>query len=265
MAVDGHVHFHRVFDRARFLAAAATNLRAALDGTAAAVRGPGLLLLVENPDDDFFDRCRGAAGRNMDGWLVDPTGEACSLALSRERDRLVLVAGRQIATREGLEVLAVGTLKRFPRDLPFRAAVDAALEAAGIAIVPWGFGKWTRFRGALVGELVASADPSRVFLGDNGGRPAAGPEPRLFAEARARGIRILPGSDPLPFHREATKVGRYGFYLDLEPGPAPAAALKHRLRDPAVRPRPFGRREGLVAFLRAQTAMQLRKRAGSGR
>ena len=135
------------------------------------------------------------------------------------------------------------------------------LAAGGLAVLPWGFGKWWGRRGRVLDRFLETADPGRVFLGDNGGRFAGAGEPRQFALARRRSIPILPGSDPLPLAGDAHRVGSYGFVLD---GPLdstrPAAALKARLLALRDQPRGYGRLQPLWHFLANQLGMQWRKR-----
>jgi hypothetical protein len=98
------------------------------------------------------------------------------------------------------------------------------------------------------------------MLGDNGGRPGLMGPPSVFMRARKDNIRILPGSDPLPFKSEAKKAGRLGFALSGDISEDfPASHLKSRLSNGVDIIQPFGVREKLISFLVSQTRMQLRK------
>ncbi len=108
---------------------------------------------------------------------------------------------------------------------------------------------------------MAAGRPGELFLGDESSRPFFWGTPRHFGEARARGLRVLPGTDPLPFPHELGRAGSFGFWAHMAIDPArPAASLKAHLRGPAPEVHPFGRLEGPVLFVRNQIAMQLRKR-----
>ena len=222
----------------------------------------GMLLLTESAGDNFFRWAReAAANRDDDGWTYHRTAEPDSLVVQR-RDgrRLVLVAGRQVVTSESLEVLAVGRDLNCPDGQTIRSTLEQIRRNGALAVIPWGFGKWWFGRGRIVRLLLESSDPKDLFLGDNGGRPRIGVRPALFARAEARGIRILPGSDPLPFAWQAASVGSYGFALDLPLDLArPAEQLRARLFDQDVTISPFGRRERLLPFAWCQLAMQIRK------
>ena len=100
-------------------------------------------------------------------------------------------------------------------------------------------------------------------LGDNGGRLRHGRRPPLFERAERRGIRVLPGSDPLPFPHHQVRAGSYGVRLAATLDAArPGRDLYRALVDETVEWAPFGQREGLLPFLRNQVAMQFRKRFG---
>lgn len=283
LLVDGHAHFHPRFSAAGFLDAAARNLRRRAsaddepDGLAR--RGVRLCLMLADPAGRDSLRALSAGLGDVARWEVRDTAEHVSrLALGEESGPIGLIAGRQVATEEGLEVLALATDAEIPGGRSARETVDASLAAGAVTVVPWGFGKWWFRRGRVVRRLVESVDHPLFFLGDNGGRPRTAPEPSLFRAARRRGTAVLAGSDPLPFSREEERVGSYGFVLpgrraddaDRRVGPpdgpggdaAPAAALRARLERLAGPPPTFGRRVGLGRFAVHQTAMQLVKGRG---
>jgi hypothetical protein len=260
--VDAHVHVHRCFDERTFFDSALANFRAA-GGECVGGLGPaGCLLLTESAGEDVFLglRVRACSGNGV--WRFRPTEEDCSLIACREPEgSLVVVAGRQIVSAERIEVLALGTSAIPPDGEPLARTLAAVRAAGALPVLPWGFGKWLGRRGRLIAQLIAEARPGELFLGDNGGRPEGSARPRLFAAAEARGIAVLPGSDPLPFPQEVVKVARYGFAL---PGPLdaarPFAALRRMLAGLAASPAPFGRLERWHSFVHRQVAMQLGKR-----
>ncbi len=270
--VDAHVHLHACFSPARFFDAALANLRAGAipNGTGGAVAG--CLLFTESHGVNAFAelRRRAAAGNeppegdDYGEWAFEATGEDNSLWATRagnSPDRLLLVAGRQLVTREALEVLALGCTAELDDGMELRGAINATSAAGAVPVIPWGFGKWWGRRGALLATLIDDTDAQpRYFLGDNGGRAAVLPRPALFRRAAQRGVCILPGSDPLPFAAQVSRPGRCGVRLgiDLDEGQPAAGVLEalHRLdRQPAI----FGSYESLPGFVRSQVAMQLRK------
>ncbi len=267
--VDAHVHFHSCFDREDFFENALGNVRTAAAGLGFDPGAVGCLLFTESAGERYFQRFRALAGQapSACGWQFRPTGEAESLiAGCGGRDRLILIAGRQIVTAEGLEVLAIGCDTAIPDGGALPDVVASVRAAGGLPVLPWGFGKWWLGRGrVLAGFLDRPEEPGRgappVFLGDNGGRLERSLRPAWFGRAEARGIAVLPGSDPLPFVDQVRKVAGYGFVLDgALDRDRPAAGLKALIAGLAASPRPYGRLESLPGFVRSQIKMQIVKR-----
>ena len=174
---------------------------------------------------------------------------------------LVVIAGRQIATSEGLEVLALGTDEVFTDGLPLGDVVDQAREAGALPVIPWGLGKWWGKRGAILNRYLGSARGQEIFLGDSGGRPALWREPAQCALAHRSGIPILRGSDPLPMPSEAWRPGSYGFRFDASMEPDfPCRSVKAAVRARGFSPLPSGRGEKSHRFVRNQLRMQILKR-----
>jgi hypothetical protein len=257
--VDAHVHIYPGYDLDRLMANAAANVAAG--ARALAVREPPLcyLLLSETASDNAFDRLRALAGQpRPGGWRVETTAEAEALRIEPAMgDPLIVVAGRQIRTDHGLEVLALATTAVFPDDRPLEESVARALDASPLVVLPWGFLKWTGRRGAMIETLLRG--DVRLDVGDSRGRPASAREPRAFVVARQAGGRVLPGSDPLPLPQAERDVAGYGFVLR---GPVelqtPAASLHGLLAAHAGDPPTYGRRVGALC-MRDQLALRLRR------
>lgn len=217
------------------------------------------MLFTESARDDAFDALE--ASRDFGGWWVAPTAERESLRLVREGgDRLTIISGFQVATREGLEVLAIGTRQRVNDRLSFVDSLRAVQDSGATAVIPWGFGKWSLGRGRIVRDALRNAQPGDFVLGDNGGRPQIG-EPKLLREGRERGFQIWPGTDPLPFPSASGRAGAYGFVLgDMPDDDMPAAAIRARAASNHATPARFGRGSNVFEFAVSQVRMQLRKR-----
>lgn len=258
--VDGHVHLYPRFPLVPFLEGAHRNLRRAVG----CLPGEwlGVLCLSQSPGEGAFERLErhGRTGEAPGPWSVSTTAEDTSLEiLSDDGARLIVIAGRQIRTRERLEVLAIGTRTRFAEDEPLEHVLRAVAEEGAIPIVPWGFGKWVGARKRLVERLIRDPDLPRFFLGDNGNRPGLLGRPGLFALAESHGVLDLPGSDPLPLRGEHHTVGRTGFVLDVAlDRSAPARELKGLLDDRRTPLPGFGRPETTLRFLRNQVALRFR-------
>ncbi len=270
--VDAHVHLHPCYDPDELLQNAYDNL------SAAASRDPAetlpkahFLLLAECAPDECFGALRALAERD-DGsngvsalslrrWSVAPTQETVSVVASRSQQALFIVAGRQIACREGLEVLVLGTTHRFADGRPIRDVLREA-DALGVPrVIPWGPGKWFFGRGRLLNALIEEFRKPTLFLGDEGGRPVFWGYPQHFTHAARRGVRDLPGTDPLPFPHDVHKVGRMGFKIAIDLDPArPGASLLRPLTQAGASLERFATLEPPLRFVRNQIGMQLRKR-----
>ena len=263
LLVDGHVHFYPVFDAGTFLDAAGRNFAAGARNLGLSGVGTGVLCFTESAGAYVFHRFRDGAGRRetLGRWQLLSTGEPRSLLASADDgSRMLLIAGRQIVTVDGLEVLALGAEHAIEDGGSLEGTVAEIREADAVPVIPWGFGKWWFGRGRRIAEFLASPDAKGVHLGDNGGRLRGAPAPRLFDLAHALGHEVLAGSDPLPFAGQQTRAGSYGFLVRGEAtGPRPAATLAATLRALDHQPRTFGHLEGAGAFVTAQVGMQIRK------
>jgi len=270
--VDAHVHIHACYEPDEVLDNACGNL----SRSRKEARPPGnqalFLLMTECAQDDYFDKLRalalpGEAPLNQTAplrlkrWSVMPTSEEISVIARNGSRKLFIVAGRQIACREGLEVLVIGTTSRFPDGLPIRDVLKETDTLGVPRVIPWGPGKWFFRRGRLLNELLQEFRKPTLFLGDEGGRPGFWGYPAHFEQAARLGIRDLPGTDPLPFPHDVKKVGRMGFRVTLDLDEArPAGSLLRVLTEQRAPLERFATLESPLRFVRNQIGMQLRKR-----
>jgi len=259
MLVDAHVHFHSCFSQDVFLEAASDNFRIASQQLALPEEPAGCLALTETSKDHYFRQLQATTKTSTEsGWSVHPTAEDCSLTLCNRGRKIIVIAGRQITTREKLEVLALGYVGEFPDGLLLSETVTRVLKGGSIAVIPWGFGKWWFRRGRVLKEFLKSRNLQDVFLGDNSGRPRLGGRPRLFEVAESKGLFVLPGSDPLPFPHQVKKPGSFGFVLEGEfDDSKPFESLRRLFQQTQAPPRFYGRTDGLAAFSRCQFWMQI--------
>ena len=264
--VDAHVHIYDCFTLQNFLDSALENFRAEAAHSGHLDNFTAVLLLTETASDNWFQTLEEYAQKNRtDGnWTFHPTAETCSIwARSDASMGLFLVAGRQIATSEDLEVLALLTVKQFQDGQSMKQTIQAVKASGAIPVIPWAFGKWMGIRDRVLRDTLAGIDNSELFLGDNSGRPGFLRRPSHFKLAESRGVRVLPGSDPLPFSSECRRIGSFGFWIDKPLNSQyPAREISAILRDPGTGIRPFGELEKPLRFFLNQTRMQFRKHLG---
>lgn len=259
--VDGHVHVHDGFTWDAVVEAALLNFTRA--GALSAARGSagGCLVLTEPAGAEAFCALAAAGRAPVRGWSMEVGDDGCSVVLRREpRDALVIVAGRQIATLERLEVLAVGTVRRLPDGRPIREILAAVTDAEAVPVVPWGLGKWAGARGRIVQSLLDDPALPWFCLGDNGGRARSLPAPALFGRAEAIGRPVIGGSDPLPMRRQVHRIGSYGFLVEDWPETARAGeALVRRIRAMTASPPAFGSLSSMSALIGSQVRLRWRR------
>lgn len=250
--VDAHVHVHPCFSIQTFLDGAARSFRRAASDLGLSGSFTGCLLLAEMAGVRWFQQAR------EEGALLTTEDESSLVAVRDSGERLILVAGRQIATRERLEVLALGRDVDVPDGRSLEETLLKVRQSGALPVLPWGVGKWWGRRGELVAEALARE--GELYLGDNSGRLRLAGMPKLLCVGRERGRIVLPGTDPLPFPHHAGRAGSFGFVLE---GPLdarrPAEDLLRRVRTLRGQPRTYGRGATLPGFLRDQASLQLRQ------
>jgi hypothetical protein len=255
--VDGHVHIYPSYDERTFLSAAVTNLDREAQAIGLPARQAGVLLLTESRNHDFFRRWRTGTGPGA-GWNSVPGADGRSLLVERNGIvRLVVVAGRQLDTTEGLEVHALACSKIFPDVLNLGDTIAAVRDAGAVPALPWGFGKWWGRRRRFIEKHVETA-PGIIFLSDSGLRMRPGLPPRLFRTGRDHHVLTLAGSDPLPMRYQHVRAGSYGFVVDGHLSrDRPGDSMHTLLLGLTAQPLLFGSREGPIAFLRDQLSLRL--------
>ena len=264
--VDAHVHYPAQFGWRAFLEAAFANLDRWVGEVEAPAEFAGCLCFVDQAGGEGPGDLRAAVGAG-ESHLLPPgcelraTAEATASRIVRAQGAsLLLVEGRQIATREGLEVLALSCATPLRDGLELEQTIDASQAAAALTVIPWGFGKWWGARGRLVSVALRSRREQPVYVGDNGNRLESGP-----AAARLEGGAgpVLAGSDPLPLDHHRDRALSYGFRIegDLDPD-RPGVTLRNHVASLRETPPTVGRRTGMARFIGDQLHMQwqLRRR-----
>jgi hypothetical protein len=251
IVADTHVHVYPDYDAPAALRALLRNL-GALAGRppAPAVR---LGFLAEARGCAFFRQARatGLPGAPA-GMTVAPGPDESSLQILLDgQPGGWLFAGRQIVTRERLEVLALTADVAVPDGLPAQETLAAVRADGALPVLSWSPGKWFFKRGRKVREVLAESAPDALLLGDTALRPRLWPLPLLLRFGIRRGFICLAGSDPLPLPGEERWLGAYATAGEAPFDPAqPTASARHFLTHASVRRHPAGQRCRPLPFAR---------------
>ena len=155
------------------------------------------------------------------------------------------MAGRQVVTRERLEVLALLCDTEIADGMPVRDVINAVVACGGVPVLSWAPGKWMLGRYAVVSALLAKEMSNQLLVGDSAVRPQTWREPRLMRLARSRGFTIVSGTDSLPMTGEEKYIGTYCSILGGEFDPLrPSISMKKLLLAGPSRISSAGRRCG---------------------
>lgn len=253
--VDAHVHLHDGFTLNTVHDRACGNM----------MLGPenplGVLMLTEVTGVCPFANMSAHIGN----WTIeDHTEPVTKIASHANGQQLIIISGYQIVTKEDLEVHILGATEPVDGGLSLDDTINRVHQAGAIAVLPWGYGKWSGARVRLIGELAAKPPPfAGIFLADSGVRRAESTRPAVFEQAENAGWSVIAGSDPLPFAVHEQAAGRFGFILNDPVDLArPFASLAAQFLGLTSSPKTFGRLEGTRDFLNLHFRMQLRKRLG---
>lgn len=265
LMIDGHVHIYDCFDLSRFFKTALAYFDHYYNTLYAnGIPHARILLLTEAKNNDFFGQWKKDGGfKNDEGYRFSSTGEDQSLCLEKEgKAKCFVIRGRQIVSRENLEILGIGSDNNIPDGLPSREILDTLIERKLLAILAWGVGKWMFSRGKVIEDLMRSYRSEYVFAGDNSGRPMFWPKPPQFKLADSVHMAMLNGSDPLPFEDETAKPGSFGSTVEgVFDSAKPFLSLKQILTAPGVHERleSYGHRDGVYGFFKRQSKIYIKK------
>ena len=220
VVADMHVHLYACYNLLQAFMAAALNQERLLSQARRRLKLPAdtpcakFLFLTERSDCHFFSDLK--RQRILLPGLEINALEEEQVLLVRGQEELsfCLVAGRQIITKEKLEVLALGTDADIPSGLSAGETISLAVKHAALPVLNWAPGKWWFRRGRVVSALLEQREiyPALAVC-DITLRPQQLPRPRLMKTAAAGGLKVLAGSDPLPLAAEENLIGSYGIAL----------------------------------------------------
>ncbi len=227
---DAHVHLHPCHPPADALRELAAHL-ALLARAAGAPHATCLALLAERAGVHI---CAAACRGELDvaPFTLHPASDCRAVEMRSQEGHSVLwlIPGRQVVTRERLEVLAATVDAKIPDGLPIDDTLSAVRDAGGLPGLPWGVGKWLGERGRIVRRLLDSNVPGRLWLCDSALRPYGWPMPSLLRLARRRGLTVLAGTDVQPRPGDQRFGGRYAaVYAGAFEPAAPLVAVRRML------------------------------------
>ncbi len=262
LLVDAHVHVYDCFDINELLDAALRNFDRAAKKLGLNNKFTGILLLAETSRDNWFRQLSMLGGQAR--WQIEKTPDKTVLQARLLTDNtdtensIYIMAGRQIITAEGLELLALATDSTFEDGLSVTSALNAARKQDAVLVLPWAVGKWLGKRGKLLTALLKAEVRSDLCLGDNSGRPVFWRNPLHFQQAKTYGMRLLPGTDSLPFSNEVNRVGSFGFMIRGKLTNAqPSYDLKQLLRNNALKITVYGQLETPLRFIANQVRLRI--------
>jgi hypothetical protein len=263
---DGHIHIYPAYDINSFLSHALQNLRDLGQQEFGGQDVLYYLLLVERADCHFFQRIEQSHnGHKLDEFVIQKhREELCLHVLDKHtlETRLYLVAGRQINSKEGLEICSIGSPITVQDNRENATKLVELIEdSGGVPTLNWAPGKWMFGRKTPVLDTINSSTPLSLFIGDTSMRPTFWPTPGLMKYAAQQGFRSIAGSDPLPFRGEEKQAGTFAFYVKGDFNPArPGMSLIYALKEGQNAPHILGRRRGFFNFIRSQTKIMIEKR-----
>ena len=254
IAIDTHVHWHKMFGIDDVLTSAEGNLNKAASQIGGSHGCTAVLLVAGIGDEDLRSRFESLSSKK---WVIAATEERNTLVARTSDNRSVyLILGSQVISEEGLEVLGYLPNHKVKGGSEIEKIIKNIRASGGIAIVPWGFGKWIGKRKSVVESLIDTWE-NNFWIGDNGGRSKLLPYPGIFRLTQKRGIRILLGSDPLPIANELSRFGTCGFCLEGElDEKAPLRQIVGQLENPRIKIKPFARYIGFADFLTKQIRLR---------
>ncbi|MDZ7262480.1 MAG: hypothetical protein ONB05_10295 [candidate division KSB1 bacterium] len=251
LLIDGHVHLYPYYDFNKAVRTGINNLVRAfkhVDGN----DSTKIWLLTERWDCDFFKQIyERPESFSTSKIRFVPAKEKEALAVEIEGQvELFILAGRQIVSHEGLEVLSLATdLFVKDRTLSTREVIEKVNETGGVAALNWAPGKWFFKRGKIVQQIFKEMEPATLLIGDTSLRHWLWPMPELMKSARQHGFKVIAGSDPLPFAGEEKYIGSYGFIINGNFDPeAPVTSIRKLLKDNQLSVTFIGKRNNPFTF-----------------
>ena len=193
------------------------------------------------------------------GWSISEIPKQPAILLSNADQRIIFIAGNQVITKQGLEVLALFNDRLYQDGQDTQTVIDKINENNGLPVLPWGVGKWLGKRGNIITDLLNANSPERLAIADISARPALWPLPEQFKLSYKSGFSCLFGTDPLPIKYDQSRIASAGMVMDLSSDPTLALSeLKSSLLKQSEN-NTFGNRVSTFQFVKDQLMLRLNK------
>lgn len=260
--IDAHSHMYDCFDLPVFISFTFKNLDSFFQA-----RFPNInefkkvVCLTEAKNNNYFEALKNGDVPLSDDLKIRKTREDISFILEKSNgSSVIFLKGRQIVSREKIEVLSIASNVEIKDGLPLKEILKRLIKNQNIAVLAWGVGKWWFKRGKIINNIINTNDSPFLFTGDNSGRPLFWPMPRLINSGLKKDIRLLSGSDPLPLTKEENKSGSFGMIIEGDISTDyPGKTLTDLLCQSKPNTIPFGNRDSLALFLSRQIRIYTRK------
>jgi hypothetical protein len=254
---DTHVHCYDLPSFSSLLDQAHSNFNSAAGANTSSsnqnIKSEFLMFFTDGVQDKTWTHLYplAVAKKQLGDWQLSLALDQKLIRASSGEKTITLAPARQINSVHRLEFLLLGCDKDIEDGIAEQKIIDSYADQY-LLICPWGFGKWLGKRAKVLRELL-SINASRLFLGDNGGRPGLWRHVPHFRQAR---LPIINGSDPLPLAIDTRRIGSFGIHwISAEPELS-LARLLEEIKTASLQN--YGPQLSLYRFIGNQIALKLR-------
>ena len=219
----------------------------------------GFIFLTEDSLHNYFDLFKERS--DLKEYKTKILDDLVTIRTENSRVLFYIIKSRQIVTMENLEVLLVGIRKNVNDGITIDTVIEQGIEDNLIIILPWGFGKWALKRKEIIKKIIKNyGEYNLFFIGDNYSRFSSLYQKRIFDFADKNSVRVLNGSDPLPFKGEEKNNGRLFSQIEAKLDQNnPFESLKKILEDRNNIIFNKGKRNNLFSFIFRQVKINFTK------
>ncbi len=263
LAIDGHVHLYPIYNLKNAVESGVNNLKFYSKKWTSSIIP--VWLLVERSDANFFDQIYQSPNRyEYDGATFKQGSDDLTNVVEKHNEPILYIfAGRQLVTKEGLEVLSLVSNLNVPdRHKSINDVIQLVKDSGGIVTLNWAPGKWFFNRGKVIARQIKEKSINQIFIGESTLRHTLWPEPKLVKRARKKGFPIIAGSDPLPFADEEKCIGCFGFLIKGNFDPEkPAQSFRDLMNCNEKDVRIIGKRNDVFTFAKRQYKIMTEKKS----